>query len=48
MSEINHFKGLLLYEMVWQMMLDGYWCDMTWLDADVNILYAKRIGLNNP
>jgi hypothetical protein len=23
------------------------WCGMTWLDADVYILYAKRINLNN-
>jgi hypothetical protein len=29
------------------MMLDEYWCDMTWLDADVNNLHAKRINLND-
>jgi hypothetical protein len=23
-----------------------YWCDMTWLDADVDTLHAKRIDLN--
>jgi hypothetical protein len=28
------------------MMLDGYWHDMTWLDAD-DILHVKRIDLNN-
>jgi hypothetical protein len=34
MSEINHFKILLLCKMMWQMMLK---------DADVNILYVKRM-----
>jgi hypothetical protein len=33
MSDINHFKGLLLCKI----MLDGYWCDITWLDADADI-----------
>jgi hypothetical protein len=47
MSEINHFKVLLLCEMMWQMMLDGCWYDMTWLDANVDTLHIKRIGLNN-
>jgi hypothetical protein len=46
MSEINHFKVLLLCEMMWQMMLDGCWRGMTWLNADVYILHAKRINLN--
>jgi hypothetical protein len=31
---------------MWQIMLNGYWCDMIWLDADVDILHVKRIGLN--
>jgi hypothetical protein len=30
------------------MMLDRCWHDMTWLDADVNTLHAKRIDLNDP
>jgi hypothetical protein len=30
-----------------QMMLDGCWRVMTWLDADVDILHVKRIGLND-
>jgi hypothetical protein len=34
--------------MMWQMMLDGCWCGMTWLDADVDTLHAKRISLNDP
>jgi hypothetical protein len=49
MSEIYHFKVLLLCEMMWQVMLNGYWRDMTWLDDDVDIFYgihAKRIDLN--
>jgi hypothetical protein len=29
------------------MMLDGCWRDMSWLDADVDTLHAKRIGLND-
>jgi hypothetical protein len=33
---------------MWQMMLDECWCDMIWLDADVDNLHAKKIGLNNP
>jgi hypothetical protein len=32
---------------MWQMMWDECWCDMTWLDADVDILHAKNIGLND-
>jgi hypothetical protein len=48
MSEINHFKVLLLYKMIWHMMLDGCWRGMTLLDADVAIFHAKRIGLNEP
>jgi hypothetical protein len=48
MSEINHFKVLLLCEKMWQMMLDVYWCGMTWLDVDVDTLHAKRIDLNDP
>jgi hypothetical protein len=31
-----------------QVMLDECWCGMTWLDANVDILHAKRIGLNDP
>jgi uncharacterized protein YraI len=30
-----------------QMMLDGCWRDITWLDADVNTLHAKRIDLDD-
>jgi hypothetical protein len=29
MSEINYFKILLLCKIMWQMMLDEYWLDMT-------------------
>jgi hypothetical protein len=32
---------------MWQIMLDEYWWGMTWLDADVDILHVKRIGLND-
>jgi hypothetical protein len=32
---------------MWQMMLDICWCDMTWLDANVDTLHAKKIGLND-
>jgi hypothetical protein len=31
-----------------QLMLNGCWRDMIWLDANVDILYAKKIDLNNP
>jgi hypothetical protein len=34
--------------MMCQMMLDGYWCGMIWLNADVDILHVKKIGLNDP
>jgi hypothetical protein len=34
-------------QMMLQMMLDRCWHGMTWFDADVNTLYAKRIGLND-
>jgi hypothetical protein len=27
--------------------LDGWWHAMTWLDADVDTLYVKRIDLND-
>jgi hypothetical protein len=47
MSEINHFKILLLYKIMWQMMLDGCRRDMTWLDADMDILHVKKINLND-
>jgi hypothetical protein len=47
MSEINYFKVLLLCEMMWQMMLDGCWCGMIWLNADVDTLHVKRIDLND-
>jgi uncharacterized protein YraI len=30
-----------------EVMLDGCWHDMTWLDADVDTLYIKRIDLND-
>jgi hypothetical protein len=43
MIEINHFKILLLYKM----MLDGCWCGMIWLNADVDSLYVKKISLND-
>jgi hypothetical protein len=33
--------------MMWQVMLNGSWRIMIWLDADVNILYAKKIKLND-
>jgi hypothetical protein len=33
--------------MMWQMILEGCWHGMTWLDVDVDILYDKRIDLNN-
>jgi hypothetical protein len=29
------------------MMLDEYWCDVTWFDADVDTLYVKKINLND-
>jgi hypothetical protein len=29
------------------MMLDGCWRDISWLDADVDTLHAKKIGLND-
>jgi hypothetical protein len=32
---------------MWQMILDGCWRDMTWLDADMDILYVKKISLND-
>jgi hypothetical protein len=47
MSEINHFKVLLLCKMIWQMMLDRYQCGMIWLNPDVDTLHVKRIDLNN-
>jgi hypothetical protein len=47
MSEVNYFKILLLCEMMWHVILNGCWCGMVWLDTDVDILYAKRIGLND-
>jgi hypothetical protein len=33
--------------MMWQMMLDRCWRGMTWLDADLDILYVKKIDLND-
>jgi hypothetical protein len=47
MSEIYYFKVLLLYEMMWQVMLNECWCDIVWFNTDVNILYAKKINLND-
>jgi hypothetical protein len=32
--------------MMWQMILDEYWRDMTWLN-NVDTLYAKWISLND-
>jgi hypothetical protein len=32
---------------MYQKILDGYWCDMTWLDTDIDILHVKRIDLND-
>jgi hypothetical protein len=32
---------------MWWMMLDKWWCDMIWLDVDVDILHITRIGLND-
>jgi hypothetical protein len=29
------------------MILDGCWRDITWLNTDVDILYVKRINLND-
>jgi hypothetical protein len=34
---------LLLCKMMWLMMLEGYLHDMSSLDADVDILYVKRM-----
>jgi hypothetical protein len=45
--KINYFKFLLLFKMMCQMMLNGCWCGMIWLDADVDSLLAKRIDLND-
>jgi hypothetical protein len=47
MSEIKYFKALLLCEMMSGMMLDGYWCVMMWLDANMNTLHVKRIDLSD-
>jgi hypothetical protein len=47
MIEINYFKILLLCKMMWQMILDGCWRGMTWLDVDVDTFHAKRIDLND-
>jgi hypothetical protein len=33
---------------MWQMMLDGCWCDMTRFDADMDTLHVIRIDLNDP
>jgi hypothetical protein len=34
--------------MMWQVMLDECWRGLVWLDADVDTLHAKIIGLNDP
>jgi hypothetical protein len=47
MNEINHFKLLLLYKMMWQMMWDGCWHSMNWLDIDIDTLHVKKINLND-
>jgi hypothetical protein len=47
MSEINYFKVLLLYKIMWQMMLDRCRRVMTELDIGVNILHIKIINLND-
>jgi hypothetical protein len=39
MIEINLFKVLLLYKIMWPICCT---------DADVDTLHVKRIGLNNP
>jgi hypothetical protein len=46
-SEINYFKDLLLCKMILQMILDGCWRDMIWLNTDVDTLHTKRINLND-
>jgi hypothetical protein len=33
--------------MMWEIVLDGCWCGMKWLDADVDIFHVKRIDLND-
>jgi hypothetical protein len=33
--------------MMWQVMLDGCWRDMSWLNTDVDILHAEIIDLND-
>jgi hypothetical protein len=45
---MNHFKVLLLFKMMCQMVLDRYWCDITWLETDVDNLHVKKINLNDP
>jgi hypothetical protein len=45
MSEIVHFKILLLCKMVWQMTILE--CDIISFDANVDILNVKKIGLND-
>jgi hypothetical protein len=47
MSEINDFKVLLLYKMMWWIVLDECWRDMVWLNIDMDIFHAKKISLNN-
>jgi hypothetical protein len=47
MSEINHFKILLLCEMMWQITLDTCLHDITRLNADVDIMHGKKFDLNN-
>jgi hypothetical protein len=32
---------------MWQMILDGCWRGMIWLDAYVDTLHVKRIDLND-
>jgi hypothetical protein len=43
MSEINYFKILLLYKMIWQMMLNRCWYDL--IGCEYGYLNVKRISL---
>jgi hypothetical protein len=45
MIKINYFKKFIMQNDVIDM-LDKCWCDMIWLDADINILHVKKNNLN--
>jgi hypothetical protein len=32
---------------MWQIMWDGYWHSMNWLDIDIDNLHVKKINLND-